>query len=264
MKQLIKNKKEVSFQRVIDLQNTPYAAKYGKQGTYHAHHHSVALNSPQYTQAVSSSTGSTHELKAVSNRLPKSGGKLTGQATPNIQKGKGEGKNKRINDLVSSKTKGKHTKAASVTNYHHSIEAYNSKTKSNAFNQKPTYIILTIDNSGDKGSVKRKETPKSSIATLSRGSYAKQGQSYQQLSNFKKSVKKRPIHHRTKSDHIIKSKPSINFKLLKGQICLDSRHAKNMSIVKNKVGTTKSSFTINPPGPQKISQSSSKFISIDL
>lgn len=160
---------------------------------------------------------------------------------------------------MSSKSKSKHIKTSSVANYHHSIEAYNSKTKSNAFNQKPTYIILTIDNSDEKGSIRKKETTKLSMTTLSAGSYVRQGQSYQQLSSLKKNIKKRPTHQRTKSDHIIKSKPSINFKLIKGQIGLDSKHAKNMSIVKHKTGT-KSSFTINPPAPHIISQSSSKSI----
>ncbi len=259
MKKLINKNKDISLQRVIENpSSTPYNAKYGKQGTYHAHHHSVALNSPQYTHAISSSTGSTHELKSVSNRVPKSVGKLTGKGTPNIQKSKMEGKGKRMNDLLPSKQKPRHTKAASVTNYHHSIEAYSSKTKSNAFNQKPTYIILTIDNSGDKGSVKKKETPKSSMHSLSSASYAKQGQSYQQLSSIKKTGKKRPTHQRTKSDHIIKSKPSINFKLIKGQIGLDSKHGKiTLKMSKGKMTTTaKSSFMINPPGPSKIPSTS--------
>ena len=90
-------------------------------------------------------------------------------------------------------------------------KAYANKPKTSAFHQKPTYIILTIDNSGDKTSVKKKETPKSSMQTLTTASYAKQGQSYQQLSNLKKAVKKKPTHTRTKSDHILKAKPSINF-----------------------------------------------------
>lgn len=105
----------------------------------------------------------------------------------------------------------------------------------NAFNQKPTYIILTIDNSGDKGSVKKKETPKASAQSLTTVSYAKQGQSYQQLSSLKKVTKKKPTHTRTKSDHIVKSKPSINFKLLKGPINQDMKRAKNMQIVKSKI-----------------------------
>lgn len=253
----------MSFKRVIENPNsTPYMAKYSKKGTYHAHHHSVALNSPQYTHAISASTGSTHELKTVSSRLPKSVGKLTGKGTPNIQKSKEERKSSRVNDLVSSKHKPRHTKAASMTNYHHSIEAYSSKTKSNALKQKPTYIILTIDNSGEKGSLKKKETPKSSMNSLSNASYAKQGQSYQQLSSLKKTRKKRPTHQRTKSDHIIKSKPFINFKLIKGQGGLGSSQSKNMRITKGKANTgTKSSFTINPPGSSKISKSSSKHFS---
>lgn len=36
----------------------------------HSHHHSVALNSPQINNVVSSSTGSTRELKMVTNRIP--------------------------------------------------------------------------------------------------------------------------------------------------------------------------------------------------
>ena len=132
-----------------------------------------------------------------------------------------------------------------MSNYHHSIEAYSSKTKVNALNQKPTYIILTIDNSGDKGSVKKKDTPKSSTQTLTASSYAKQGQSYQQLSSLKKVIKKRPTHQRTKSDHVIKSKPSINFKLIKGHIQQDSNQAKNLAIIKSKMNATKSSFTFN-------------------
>lgn len=250
----------MSFKKQIENPNsTPYMTKYSKKGTYHAHHHSVALNSPQYTHAISSSTGSTNELKTVSSRLPKPVGKLSGKGTPNIQKSKEGRKSSKVNDLVSSKHKPRHTKASSVTNYPQSIEAYSSKTKSNVLKQKPTYIILTIDNSGEKGNLKRKETPKSSANSLSNASYAKQGQSYQKLSSLKKSCKKRPIHQRTKSDHIIKSKPFINFKLAKGQSCLGTSQSKNMRISKGKINTgTKSSFMINPPGSSKISKSSSK------
>lgn len=128
----------------------------------------------------------------------------------------------------------KHTKAASVSNYHQSAEAYSNKPKGNPFNQKPTYIILTIDNSGDKGSVKKKETPKASAQSLTTASYSKQGQSYQQLSSLKKVTKKKPTHTRTKSDHVIKSKPSINFKLIKGYLPQDPKQAKNLQIVKSK------------------------------
>ncbi|CAI2364178.1 unnamed protein product [Moneuplotes crassus] len=238
-------------------------AKYGQKGTHHSHHHSVALKSPQYTHVISSSTGSTHELKTVSNRVPKSVSKVTGKGTPNIYKRKEEGKNNKTNELIPTKPKPRHVKAASVTNYHHSIEAYSSKTKSNALKQKPTYIILTIDNSGEKGTLKKKETPKSSMNSLSSVSYAKQGQSYQQLSSLKKNRKK-PTHQRTKSDQIIKSKPFINFKLIKGQIGLASNQGKNMKSSKSKLNSgTRSSFMINPPGTSKISKSSRK-ISKDL
>ena len=50
---------------------------------------------------------------------------------------------------------------------------------------KPTYIILTIDNSNEKGYVSKKDTPKSNWKTIATASYQKQGQSYQQLSNLK-------------------------------------------------------------------------------
>lgn len=75
MKRLINNK-EISFQKFTDSHHTPYTAKYSKQGTSgskpsHVHHHSVALNSPHYQHAVSSSTGTTRELKTVSSRVPK-------------------------------------------------------------------------------------------------------------------------------------------------------------------------------------------------
>lgn len=126
-------------------------------------------------------------------------------------------------------------KTASVTSYQNSVEAYSNKPKMNAFSQKPTYIILTIDNSGEKGSVKKKETPKASSQTLTTASYAKQGQSYQQLSSLKKVAKKKPTHARTKSDHIVKSKPSINFKLTKPQLPHEARRTKNMQLVKNKI-----------------------------
>ena len=184
---------------------------------------------------------------------------MSGKATPNLHKRSKIESNSKMGDLLPGKGKPRHTKAASVTNYHHSIEAYSSKTKNNAFNQKPTYIILTIDNSGEKGSVRKKETPKSTMQSLTTASYAKQGQSYQQLSSLKKTSKKRATHQRTKSDHIIKSKPSINFKLIKGQIGIDGKHGKSIQMSKNKVGTTKSSFTISPPIAQ-ISHSSGKNI----
>jgi hypothetical protein len=210
--------------------------KHSKEGTHHAHHHSVALNSPNYQHAISSSTGSTKELKTVSNR-----GQNKSEGKTNLSRERYN----TINDLINSQGKPKHTKAVSMSNYHHSIEAYSSKTKVNALNQKPTYIILTIDNSGDKGSVKKKDTPKSSTQTLIASSYAKQGQSYQQLSSLKKVIKKKPTHQRTKSDHIIKSKPSINFKMIKGHLQHDLKQAKNLAIIKNKMTATKSSFTFN-------------------
>ena len=105
----------------------------------------------------------------------------------------------------------RHKKAASVTNYNQMIESHGLKHKSNVFHQKPTYIILTIDGSGEKGSIKKKETPKASVQTLATTSYSKQGQSYQQLSSIKSTSKKKPVHNRTKSDHVLKAKPAINF-----------------------------------------------------
>lgn len=143
MKQLICNK-EISFQKIVENQkNTPYTAKYGKHNigepkSYHAHHHSVALGSPHYQHAISSSTGSTRELKTVSNRVPKSKsknkvnmvkgkaspvqmnkdsihsdisdkitisqtGKLKGHATPSIKYSASNERCKTINDLMNSK-----------------------------------------------------------------------------------------------------------------------------------------------------------------
>lgn len=142
MKQLICNK-EISLQKIMDNQkNTPYTAKYSKAGepkSYHAHHHSVALGSPHYQHAISSSTGSTRELKTVSNRVPKSKGKnnkvnmvkgkaspvhmhkdsihsdisdkitisqtgkLKGNATPSIKYSASNERCKTINDLMNSK-----------------------------------------------------------------------------------------------------------------------------------------------------------------
>lgn len=299
MKQLINNK-EISFQKGVEhTQNTPYTTKYSKQNLaeskgYHMHHHSVALTSPQYQNVVSSSTGSTRELKTVSSRVPKSKsktkvntltgnsspvhrinkdsissdlsdkhamsktGKLKGHETHSIQHEMSSERYQTINDLLGLKKASKHVKAASMSNYHNSTEQYMSKPKMNAFNQKPTYIILTIDNSGDKGSVKKKETPKASAQTLTTASYHKQGQSYQQLSSLKKGTKKRPTHTRTKSDHVIKSKPSINFKLIKNQMPQDSKHAKNLQIAKSKMAGAKSNFTINPPMATKVAHSTGK------
>lgn len=143
MKQLINNK-EISFQKLAENpQNTPYTTKYGKQNlgepkAYHAHHHSVALSSPQYQHAISSSTGSTRELRTVSSRVPKSKsknkvnmakgkaspvhmnkdsitsdvsdkitmsqtGKLKGHGTPSIKYDAGDDKYRTINDLLNSK-----------------------------------------------------------------------------------------------------------------------------------------------------------------
>lgn len=92
MKQLISNK-EISFQKMHENpQSTPYTTKYSKQTieepkVHHSHHHSVALSSPQYHNIVSSSTGSTRELKTVSSRIPKATSKnkvntLTGKTSP--------------------------------------------------------------------------------------------------------------------------------------------------------------------------------------
>lgn len=116
MKQLI-NSKEISFHKIAENpKNTPYTTKYGKQSlgetkAYHAHHHSVALSSPQYQHAISSSTGSTRELKTVSNRVPKSKSKNNNASSMNAEeplnqniKYNPEGdKYTTINDLLSSK-----------------------------------------------------------------------------------------------------------------------------------------------------------------
>lgn len=75
MKQLI-NKKDISFQNILEThQNTPYSNKQIMDSSLkvsHTHHNSVALSSPQHNNIVSSSTGSTRELKTVSNRIPQS------------------------------------------------------------------------------------------------------------------------------------------------------------------------------------------------
>ena len=93
MRQLINNK-EISFQKLNDnQQNTPYTTKYSKSNmgeskVHHAHHNSVALHSPKCNQIVSSSTGSTRELKTTSTKVPMSKQKsnkphmTTGKASP--------------------------------------------------------------------------------------------------------------------------------------------------------------------------------------
>lgn len=42
----------------------------------HSHHHSVALNSTQFNTIISSSTGSTGELRIATSRVPSSQSKL--------------------------------------------------------------------------------------------------------------------------------------------------------------------------------------------
>lgn len=140
-------------------------------------------------------------------------GKLLGNPTPilNMNYETANDKYQVINDLLNYKKVAKHKKAASVTSYQHITEPYTNKMKNTVLHQKPTYIILTIDGSGDKGSIKKKETPKASMQTLGTASYAKQGQSYQQLSSLKKINKKKSTHNRTKSDHVLQPKPTINF-----------------------------------------------------
>jgi hypothetical protein len=263
----------------------------------HSHHNSVAINSTQYHPVISS-TGSTKELKTVSSRVQKSKlknksnvikgknspihmnkasihsdksehitmsqtGKMMGHMSPEIHyNGKGE-KYQTISDLMKTKKVSKHKKTSSVSNYNNNSEAYSNKSKMNAFNQKPTYIILTIENSDEKATLK-KETPKSSIQTLTKSSYIKQGQSYQQLSSLKKITKKKPMHNRTKSDRIIKSKPSINFKLTKSNAPQDSKPTKNLQVVKSKIVGGKSKFIMNPPNGQKVTHASCKYSSSSL
>ena len=192
MKQLI-NKKEISFQKITETQqNTPYSAKYNKQDFieskgHHAHHHSVAVNSPQCNNIVSSSTGSTKELKTVSNRVPKSS---KSKSKVNI------GKPKASPVLISKSSMHGHmgekmsmTEPSNMGHITPNIKYSYSKADTISSYAKPTYIILTIDNSGEKGYIKKKEAPKSSLHSIASSSYAKQGQSYQQLSNLKSELK---------------------------------------------------------------------------
>lgn len=211
MKQLI-NKKEISFQKLTDKhQNPPYAAKLNKQNTgeslvNHAHHHSVALNSPQDHNIISSSTGSTRELKTVSNRVPKSGKSKTksnvgvAKASP-VLISKSSMHSKATDRMSTTETgrqmghltpsvKYSYAKAEMIQSYDHTTPIeYSTKPKTtNLHGQKPTYIILTIDNHGEKGYDRKKETPKSSVNMIATASYAKQGQSYQQLSSLKSKI----------------------------------------------------------------------------
>jgi hypothetical protein len=296
MKQLI-NSKEISLHRIAENpQNTPYITKYIKNNNKstkenHSSQNSDTMNSPQYQHVVPSSTGSTRELKTVSHRVTKSKSKnkmnqrselidkanmsktgtIQGYISPDIQYEQKDGKFQTLTKCGDAKRTTKHKKTSSLSTYHHNTEAYVSKPKMNAFNQKPTYIILTIDNSDEKASLKKIgkahegniqwiDTPKSTIHTLTKSSYSKQGQSYQQLSSLKKITKKKPTHSRTKSDHIIKPKPAINFKLIKGQSGYDAKQAKNMQIVKSRMVGGKNKFIMNPPATGKVTHTAGRYI----
>ena len=80
--------------------------------------------------------------------------------------------------------------------------------------------------------------------SLTTNSYSKQGQSYQQLSSIKSTSKKKPVHNRTKSDHVLKAKPAINFLSYKKSNASSSKkkgvkqsvkQSKNAEFLQNKV-----------------------------